>query len=132
MLPALRRKSAAAFRPKAKKGAFLVETLHGIRTVKSLALDARQRHEWDVQVAKAARLRFDEGRTANVVQTVVTPLERLMTSGVFALAVYLAITTNEQVYIGALFAFMMLTQRVAAPLVQLSQLLSNTTRRSSR
>src|SRR5262249_51233196 len=40
-----------------------------------------------------------------------------------ALAVYLAITTNDQVYVGALVAFMMLTQRVAAPLVQLSHLL---------
>ena len=46
-----------------------------------------------------------------------------MVSGVFALAVYLAITTNDQFYIGALVAFMMLTQRVAAPLVQLSQLM---------
>ena len=64
----------------------------------------------------AARLRFDEGRTANVIQTVVTPLERLMVSGVFALAVYFAISTKDQVYIGALVAFMMLTQRVASPL----------------
>jgi ATP-binding cassette subfamily B protein len=123
MLPALRRKGAAAFRAEGLKNAFLVENLQGIRTVKSLALDARQRHEWDVRVATAARLRLEEGRTANVIQTVVTPLERLMVNGTFALAVYLAITTNDQVYIGALVAFMMLTQRVAAPLVQLSQLL---------
>jgi subfamily B ATP-binding cassette protein HlyB/CyaB len=123
MLPVLRRKGAAAFRAEGVKNAFLVENLQGVRTVKSLALDARQRHEWDVRVATAARLRLDEGRTANVIQSVVTPLERLMVSGVFALAVYLAITSNDQFYIGALVAFMMLTQRVAAPLVQLSQLL---------
>ena len=123
MLPVLRRKGAAAFRAEGVKNAFLVENLQGIRTVKSLALDTRQRHEWDVRVATAARLRLEEGRTANVVQTVVTPLEKLMVNGSFALAVYLAITSNDQVYIGALVAFMMLTQRVAAPLVQLSQLL---------
>jgi ATP-binding cassette, subfamily B, bacterial HlyB/CyaB len=58
-----------------------------------------------------------------VIQTVVTPLERLMISGTLTLAVYFAVTTNDQVYIGALVAFMMLTQRVAAPLVQLSHLL---------
>jgi ATP-binding cassette, subfamily B, bacterial HlyB/CyaB len=123
MLPVLRRKAAAAFRAEGVKNAFLVENLQGIRTVKSLALDARQRHEWDVRVATAARLRLEEGRTANVIQTVVTPLERLMVNGTFALAVYLAISTNDQVYVGALVAFMMLTQRVAAPLVQLSHLL---------
>jgi subfamily B ATP-binding cassette protein HlyB/CyaB len=123
MLPTLRRKAAAAFRAEGARNAFLVENLQGMRTVKSLALDARQRHEWDVRVATAARLKLEEGRTANVVQSVVHPLERLMVSGVFALAVYLAISSNDQFYVGALVAFMMLTQRVASPLVQLSHLL---------
>jgi ATP-binding cassette subfamily B protein len=122
-LPELRKKTAAVFAIEGEKGAFLVETLHGVRTVKALALDARRRHDWDVKVAQAARLRFEEGRTANVVQTVVVPLERLMTSGGIALAVFLAVTTHQQVYIGALFAFMMLSQRIASPLVQLSQMI---------
>ncbi|HZK89106.1 MAG TPA: peptidase domain-containing ABC transporter [Stellaceae bacterium] len=120
-LPDLRKKTKAVFEIEGEKGAFLVETLHGVRTVKALALDARRRHDWDVKVASAARLRFEEGRAANVVQTVAVPLERLMTSGVIAVAVYMAMTTHEQVYIGALFAFMMLSQRVAMPLIQLSQ-----------
>jgi ATP-binding cassette, subfamily B, bacterial HlyB/CyaB len=123
MLPVLRRKGAAVFRAEGEKNAFLVESLQGIRTVKSMALDARQRHEWDVRVAAATRLRVDEYRTANIIQTVVTPLERLMVSGTIALAVYLAISTNEQIYVGAIVAFMMLTQRVASPLIQLSHLL---------
>jgi subfamily B ATP-binding cassette protein HlyB/CyaB len=123
MLPVVRRKSGAVFAAEGVKGAYLVETLHGIRTVKSLALDSRRRHEWDVLVARAADLRFTEGQTANLVQTVVLPLERLMTTGVFALAVYLVIATQNQVYVGALVAFMMLTMRLAAPLVQLAHLL---------
>ena len=80
------------------KNAFLIESLQGIRSVKSLALDARHRHEWDVRVAEAARRRLAEGRTANVIQTVVTPLERMMVSGIFALSVYLAIATNVFLY----------------------------------
>lgn len=123
-LPELRRKNSAVIQAETEKGSFLIETLHGIRTVKALALDARRRHEWDVKVAKAARLRYREGHAANVVQTFVMPLERMMTSGVFAIAVYLAITTREQVYVGALVAFMMLSQRVASPLVQLAQMLT--------
>jgi len=123
-LPSLRKKTAAVFAVEGEKGSFLVETLHGVRTVKALALDTRRRHDWDVKVARAANLRLDEGRTANVIQTVVMPLERLMTSGVFALAVYLGVTTHDAVYVGALFAFMMLSQRVAAPLVQLSTMLT--------
>ena len=123
MLPALHRRSARVFEAEGQKGAYLVETLQGIRTIKSLALDARRRHGWDVLVANAADLRFDEGNMANTIQTVIVPLERLMSSGVFALAVYLAITTQQTVYVGALVAFMMLTQRVSAPLLQLSQLI---------
>ena len=41
----------------------LVESVHGIRAIKSLALDARQRHEFDVRVARVAENRFDEGLT---------------------------------------------------------------------
>jgi ATP-binding cassette, subfamily B, bacterial HlyB/CyaB len=123
MLPVLHRKAGLVFGAEGEKGAFLVETLHGIRTVKSLALDSRRRHEWDVLAARAARLRFDESQTANVISTVINPLERLMTSGVFALAVFLAVTSNQSTYVGALVAFMMLTQRVAAPLLSLAHML---------
>ncbi|HEY1794711.1 MAG TPA: peptidase domain-containing ABC transporter [Stellaceae bacterium] len=123
-LPALRRATGAALTLESRKGAFLVESLVGIRTIKAMALDARRRHEWDVQVAEAVRLRFAEGRLATMIQTVVHPLERLMTTGVFALAAYLAISTKEPVYIGALVAFMMLTGRVAQPLIQLSQMIT--------
>ncbi|HWB48240.1 MAG TPA: peptidase domain-containing ABC transporter [Stellaceae bacterium] len=123
-LPKLRQKSKAVLEIEGEKGSFLVETLHGVRTVKALGLDERRRHEWDVKVARAAHLRFDEGRASNGVQTAVTPLERVMTTGVFALAVYLAIATREPTYVGALYAFMMLSQRVAAPLVQLSTMLT--------
>jgi ATP-binding cassette, subfamily B, bacterial HlyB/CyaB len=122
-LPVLRKKSGAVFAAEGAKNAFLVESLQGIRTIKSLALDARQRHEWDVRVAKAARMRLEEGQIGNVIQTVAHLLERVMTSGVFALAVYLAVTSNDQIYIGALVAFVMLTSRVAAPLIQLAHLL---------
>jgi ATP-binding cassette, subfamily B, bacterial HlyB/CyaB len=123
MLPVTKRKAGAVFSAEGVKNAYLVETLHGIRTVKSLALDARRRREWDVHVVRAADLRYDYAHTVNVVQTVVLPLERLMTSGVFALAVYLAIATQNPVYIGALMAFVMLTMRLAAPLTQLAELL---------
>jgi ATP-binding cassette subfamily B protein len=123
MLPVLRAKGALVFKAEGAKNAFLVESLQGIRTVKSLALDARHRHEWDVRVAAATRLRVDELKTANIIQTFVTPLERVMVSGTIALSVYLAMTSQDQVYVGAIVAFMMMTQRIAAPLIQLSQLL---------
>ncbi|MBV9218581.1 MAG: peptidase domain-containing ABC transporter, partial [Methylobacteriaceae bacterium] len=123
MLPPYRRRTSAVVSAETRRGTFLVQTIHGIRTVKSLALDARHRHEWDVHVARIAKLRFAEGMMANLIQTVVTPLERFLVSGTFALGIYFAMTTNDPVYVGALFAFLLLSQRVAAPLVQMAQLI---------
>jgi ATP-binding cassette, subfamily B, bacterial HlyB/CyaB len=123
MLPVMRRKTSLVIGAEIAKGTLLIETLHGMRTVKSLSLDALHRHEWDVRVAKAAAYRYDEQLTANLIQTAINPLQMLITSGVFAVAVYLFITTHESVYVGALVAFMLLTQRVAAPLVRASTLI---------
>jgi ATP-binding cassette subfamily B protein len=123
MLPTLRRKTGAVFAAEGEKSSYLVETLHGIRTVKSLALDPRRKYDWDVLSARSADLRFEEGRVANLIQTGAAPLERLMTTGVFALAVYLAIATPNLFDVGSLLAFIMLTMRLASPLSRLANLL---------
>jgi subfamily B ATP-binding cassette protein HlyB/CyaB len=124
MLPYHRRRSAAVEAAEATRGAFLVQTIHGIRTVKSLALDARQRQAWEVLTARVAKLRFAEGVAANLIYSMVRPLERFAVSGSFAVGVYLALSTNDPVYIGALFAFLLLSQRLAAPLLQMAKLIN--------
>ena len=124
MLPAYRRKTNAVEAVESERGAFLVQTIHGIRTVKSLALDARQRHMWDVLTARVAKLRFAEGMMGNLIQAAVRPLERFAVSGSYAVGVYLALTTNDPVYIGALFAFLMLSMRVSGPLLQMAKLVN--------
>ena len=53
MLPTIRRATGAVIEAESQRGAFLYQTLHGMRTVKSLALETRQRHEWDVQSRKS-------------------------------------------------------------------------------
>jgi ATP-binding cassette, subfamily B, bacterial HlyB/CyaB len=118
MLPTVRRKVGLAVAAETARGTHLVEAVYGIRAIKSLALDARQRHQWDVHVAKVAETRFDEGRTSNTIQTVVHPLQMLMTNGIVAVAVYLALVTKDPMYLGAIFAFMIMTQRVTLPVIQ--------------
>src|SRR5713226_1442383 len=121
MLPTIRRKVAVAMAAETARGTHLVEAIHGIRAIKSLALDARQRHEWDVHVAKVAEARFDEGLTSNLVQTMVHPPQVLMMNGVIAVAVYLAVVNHDPMYLGAIFAFMIMTQRVTMPVIQAAQ-----------
>jgi len=121
MLPTIRRKVGLAIQAETARGTHLVEAVHGIRAIKSLALDARQRHEWDVHVARVAETRFDEGRTSNLVQTMVHPPQMLMMNGVVAVAVYLAVVNHDPMYLGAIFAFMIMTQRVTMPVIQAAQ-----------
>jgi ATP-binding cassette subfamily B protein len=123
MLPGYRLRAGMVESAEAQRGAFLSQTINGIRTVKSLALDAKQKHEWDVLTARVAKLRLAEGDYGNVIHTVVVPLERFMTSGAFALGIYLAMSAKDPFFTGTLFAFLILSQRVAAPLVQIAQLI---------
>src|ERR1700730_15054873 len=98
MLPAYRKKNRVVIAAEGAQGAFLIQTLNGIRTIKSLALDAKQRHGWDVLVARVAKARLDESMIGNAIQAVTKPLERLAVSGSYALGVYLALSTNDPVY----------------------------------
>jgi len=120
-LPAHRRKANALEGAETARGSFLVQSLHGIRTVKSLVLEARHRQQWDVHTARVAKLRLALGMTDNLIGTVVRPLERLAVSGSLALVVYFSLVNNDLVYAGALFAFLMLTQRIVHPLIQIAQ-----------
>lgn len=124
MLPLYRKRNAAVVAAEGQRGAFLLESLNGIRTVKSLALDARRRQGWDVHVARVAKLRYQEGLVANTIQTVVLPFERLMVSGTFAVGVFITLSNADPVYIGSLFAFLMLSMRVAGPLAHMAQLVN--------
>ncbi len=119
-LPFVRRRTSRAFEAEGRQNAYLVESVQGIRTVKSMAMEGRRRRMWDGHAADAARLRRQAGGTINALQTVVAPLEKLMTSGIIAIAAYMAVTSNDPVYVGALIAFGMMTQRVAQPLIQLA------------
>ena len=122
MLPAYRRRITPLISAQAARRSFLVQTLHGIRTVKSLALEPRQAHCYDVHVARIARLRLREGNLATVIQAAIVPVERLMISGSLAIGVYLAVTSANPAAVGEIFVFLLLAQRVSAPLRQMSAL----------
>ncbi|MGH7153414.1 MAG: peptidase domain-containing ABC transporter, partial [Acetobacteraceae bacterium] len=55
----------------------------------------------------------------------VTPVERFMWIGVIMIGVYIALNDSQGFAVGELFAFMMLSQRVAQPLVGLARLIED-------
>jgi subfamily B ATP-binding cassette protein HlyB/CyaB len=111
----------------AAKGSVLVETVQGIKTVKSLALEPQRKIDWDEKVAAAGFLRLQVGRLANWPQTLITPLERFIDRGVLMVGAYLALSDNSGIAVGGLIAFMLLGARVTQPLVGLARLMEDLT-----
>jgi ATP-binding cassette subfamily B protein len=104
------------------KAATLGETIVGIKTVKALALEPQRRAQWDERVAETGKWRLEFARLSNWPQSLVTPIERFMTMGTLMLGAYWAMDDNSGYMIGGLFAFMMLSGRVAQPLVGMARL----------
>jgi len=104
------------------KNAHLVETIYGIRTIKSMALEGRRRREWDRRVAEATAAQHAFGIMANYPQTLTHPFERLIYIGCLAVGAYMMLANPEAISPGALIAFSMLSARLAAPLVKIAQL----------
>ena len=109
------------------KSSVLVESVQGIRTLKTLALEPQRKAEWDSRVATAGELRLEVGRLANWPSTLITPIELFINRGVLMVGAYLALDDSSTIGVGALVAFMMLGGRVTQPLVGLARLLEDFT-----
>ena len=107
------------------KSSVLVETLYGIRTVKSLALEPQQRDIWDRRTATSVQLKLEASEMANWPQTLVTPLEGVMGRGVVLFGAFLAIEVPGSIDPGLLIAFMMISGRVAQPLIGIAKIMED-------
>jgi ATP-binding cassette, subfamily B, bacterial HlyB/CyaB len=124
-LKPLRRVFTHVVRTETDKASALGETIFGIKTIKSLALERQRSALWDARVADAATWRLAFGKLTNWPQTIVAPIERFMSFGIVLVGAYMALTDNSGYAVGALFAFMMLSMRVAQPLVGLARLIED-------
>ena len=107
------------------KQSALGETVFGIKTVKALALEPQRKALWDERIAEAGHRRIAFGKLSNWPQTLSTPVERFMWIGTIMIGVYIALNSNNGYMVGSLFAFMMLSQRVAQPLIGLARLIED-------
>jgi ATP-binding cassette, subfamily B, bacterial HlyB/CyaB len=116
---------ADVIRAETAKSAALGESIFGVKTVKSLAIEPQRKAMWDERIADAGRSRLAFGRMANWPQTIITPIERFMSFGIILVGADLALDDGNTYMVGALFAFMMLSMRVAQPLVGLARLVED-------
>lgn len=100
-----------------KRQSRLVESLHGIHTVKSLALERNEQREWNNSSAFSIMSHFNVGKIALTANTISQMLEMMMNITVIWVGAHLVF--NQTMTVGALIAFQMLSGRVSGPLVKL-------------
>lgn len=124
-LPAIARLTGKIIVAESAKGAVMVESVYGIRTVKSLALEKVRADEWDARVAETSRLNLQMGILSNWPGVLSLPFERYAQGGVLLLGGYIAVTAQNPLALGGLVGFMLLGGRVAGPLVSFARLIQD-------
>ena len=109
------------YQAEGKRQSMLVEAIHGIKTVKSLALEPVERKIWDDSTAYAIKSYFRVGKISMTAQSISQMLEMMMTICVIWIGAHLVF--DHIISIGALIAFQMLANRVTGPLVKIVELI---------
>lgn len=115
------RRLRALYDAEGKRQSMLVESIHGMRTVKSLAMEPVRHREWNDVSAWAITRYFSVNKISLTARSVSRFIEQAMAVNIIwagALDVF-----EHRMTVGALIAFQMLSGRVTGPIVKLIGLL---------
>ncbi|MFH1212018.1 MAG: ABC transporter transmembrane domain-containing protein, partial [Candidatus Woesearchaeota archaeon] len=118
--PELRKRLEYKFQMAAQSNSYLVESITGIQTVKSLALEGSMQKRWEENLGKYVHSAFKLSNMANIAGAVSGTFQRLMTITVLYLGVRLVI--DNQLTIGQLIAFQMFASQFTGPFLRLVNL----------
>ena len=113
---------AKVYQVEGDKQALLVETINGMETVKTLALEPFQLRSWLERSAQAVRMQYEVGKLSTLTSELSGFLMKVMSVVVIWAGTLLVF--NGKLSIGVLIAFNMLAMRVTGPLVQLVGLIT--------
>ena len=123
MIGPYRRRLRQLYQAEAQRQSLLVETVHGMRTVKSLNLEPRREESWDNAAAQAVRTYVQVGKISLAANTFSQFIDRAMTIAIVVGGSFLVF--GGSLTVGGLVAFNMLSARVISPVLQLIGLLNN-------
>ena len=118
--PPLRARLDEKFKRGAENQAFLVETVTGIGTLKSMAVEPRMRDRWEKQFAGYIKTGWDVTVLSNWGSHLIQLVSKLTTVAILFFGAQAVIA--GELSVGSLVAFNMLAGRVAQPILRLSQL----------
>jgi len=123
MLGPYRRRLRRLYQAEAQRQSLLVESIHGMRTVKSLNLEPRREESWDNAAAEAVRSYVQVGKISLAANTFSQLIEKALTITIVVVGSFLVF--GNALTVGGLVAFNMLSSRVISPVLQLIGLLNN-------
>lgn len=115
--PDLRVKLEDKFRMGAESNSYLVESITGIQTVKSLALEGSMFRKWEEKLARYLKASFNLAVVGNFAGSFSKLLQKLMTISILYVGVILVI--KNELTIGQLIAFQMFAGQFSAPMLRL-------------
>ncbi len=118
--PGLRRRVEAQFQRGAAKQAFLVETVSGIETLKTMAVEPQMRQHWEEQLAAYVRASFRTVILGTVGSQAVMLINKVTTALILWFGAQAVL--EGELTVGMLVAFNMLASQVSQPIVRLAQL----------
>ncbi len=123
LLPAYRTLLEEQFEQDSTRQATLVESIHGIRTVKSLALEPSRKESWDNAVMSTIRQTGLVAIMTAKCSVLFSSLDKLQM--IIIISIGVTDVFDGSLSLGALMAFNMMSGRVTGPLVQLVSLLNS-------
>lgn len=118
--PFLKKISREIFNAVAEEGSYLIESLSGIRTVKSMAVERSVRWHWEELLRKSMQKKFSGQVISNQLQIASGTLQTISSTALLWFGAYLVI--QDQMTIGQLVAFNMLMSNVVTPFQRLAGL----------
>lgn len=118
--PILRNRLNEKFKRGAENQAFLVESISGVETLKSMAVEPQMQRRWEEQLAAYVSASFKATNLGNVASQTAGFINKTVT--VLILWVGASLVIAGSLSVGQLIAFNMLAGRVSAPILRLVQL----------
>ncbi|MFN3582184.1 MAG: type I secretion system permease/ATPase, partial [Pseudomonas sp.] len=118
--PILRHRLNEKFKHGAANTAFLTESITGIGTVKSMAVEPQMRRKLEDHLSSYVHASFRSNNLNNVANQVAGLINKLMTLGIIWWGAHLVM--GGELTVGQLVAFNMLAGRVSGPVLKLVQL----------
>lgn len=118
--PELRRRLQEKFMNGAQSNSYLVESITGIQTVKSLAIEGSMQNKWEEFLAKYVRSTFNMANFSTFFGNLASTLQKMMTITILYFGVTLVI--DGKLTVGQLIAFQMFNGQFSGPILRLVNL----------